>query len=230
MVISFLDLTADGFVVVFITPAPFEKTHLREFVYLLPDLFTSLVVHRNIITKIHKCVTCEVCMREYLLLLPIIFIFHDMEEVVGFGSFFRKNPWLFDRFPKLLNAYRNITTSGFAAAVYEEFIPIFGISLLAYYLPCDVLYALWYGVFLSIAAHFLIHIGQTVYIRKYIPSFITSLICLPVSVVVLIRAGQFISFDVFSVVLIFAGIVIMMINLKLAHLVMHKVNGKIEIT
>ena len=169
-------------------------------------------------------------MREYLLLLPIIFIFHDMEEVVGFGSFFRKNPWLFDRFPKLLNAYRNITTSGFAAAVYEEFIPIFGISLLAYYLPCDVLFALWYGVFLSVAAHFLIHIGQTVYIRKYIPSFITSLICLPVSVVVLIRAGQFISFDVLSVVLIFAGIVIMMINLKLAHLVMHKVNGKIEIT
>ena len=169
-------------------------------------------------------------MREYLLLLPIIFIFHDMEEIVGFRSFFRKNPWLFDRFPKVLNAYRNISTAGFAAAVYEEFIPIFGISLLAYYFPCDVLFALWYGVFLSIAAHFLIHIGQTVYIRKYIPSFITSLICLPVSVVVLIRAGEFISFDVLSVVMIFAGIVIMMINLKLAHLVMHKVNGKNEIT
>ena len=169
-------------------------------------------------------------MREYLLLLPILFIFHDMEEVVGFESFFRKNPWLFDRFPKVLNAYRNITTAGFAAAVYEEFIPIFGISLLAYYLPCDVLYALWYGVFLSIAAHFLIHIGQTCYIRKYIPSFITSLICLPVSVVVLIKSGQYISFDVLSVVLMFAGIVMMMVNLKLAHMVMHKVNGKTAIT
>ena len=169
-------------------------------------------------------------MREYLLLLPILFIFHDMEEVVGFESFFRKNPWLIDRFPKVLNAYRNITTAGFAAAVYEEFIPIFGISLLAYYLPCDVLYALWYGVFLSIAAHFLIHIGQTVYIRKYIPNFITSLICLPVSVVVLIRAGEFISFDALSVVLMIVGALIMIINLKIAHLVMHKVNGKIEIT
>ena len=169
-------------------------------------------------------------MREYLLLLPILFIFHDMEEVVGFESFFRKNPWLIDRFPKVLNAYRNITTAGFAAAVYEEFIPIFGISLLAYYLPCDVLYALWYGVFLSIAAHFLIHIGQTVYIRKYIPSFITSLICLPVSVIVLIRAGEFISFDALSVVLMIVGALIMIINLKIAHLVMHRVNGKIGIT
>ena len=167
-------------------------------------------------------------MREYLLLLPIIFIFHDMEEVVGFESFFRKNPWLFDRFPKVLDAYRNITTAGFASAVYEEFIPIFGISLLTYYLPCDVLYSLWYGVFLSIAAHFLIHIGQTVYIRKYIPSFITSLICLPVSLIVLIRSGQFISFDVLSVVLIIVGVVIMIINLKLAHLVMHKVNKQID--
>ena len=165
-------------------------------------------------------------MREYLLLLPILFIFHDMEEVVGFGSFFRKNPWLFDRFPKVLNAYRNISTTGFAAAVYEEFIPIFGISLLAYYFPCDVLFALWYGVFLSIAAHFLIHIGQTVYIRKYIPSLITSLICLPVSVVVLIKSGQFISFDVLSVVLMVAGIVLMMINLKIAHWVMHVLNKK----
>ncbi|MBR3533495.1 MAG: HXXEE domain-containing protein [Clostridiales bacterium] len=165
-------------------------------------------------------------MREYLLLLPILFIFHDMEEIVGFGSFFRKNPWLFDRFPKVLNAYRNISTAGFAAAVYEEFIPIFGISLLAYYFPCDVLFALWYGVFLSIAAHFLIHIGQTVYIRKYIPSFITSLICLPVSVVVLIKSGQFISFDVLSVVLMVAGIVLMMINLKIAHWVMRVLNKK----
>ena len=166
-------------------------------------------------------------MREYLLLLPIIFIFHDMEEVVGFGNFFRKNPWLFDRFPKLLKAYRNISTAGFAAAVYEEFVPIFGISLLAYYLPCDVLYALWYGVFLSIAAHFLIHIGQTVYIRKYIPSFITSLICLPVSIVVLIKSGQFIDFNVQSVMLITAGIVLMIINLKIAHAVMHKANKQL---
>lgn len=29
-------------------------------------------------------------MKEFLLLLPVIFIIHDMEEIVGFGWFFWK--------------------------------------------------------------------------------------------------------------------------------------------
>jgi hypothetical protein len=74
-------------------------------------------------------------MKEYILLLPIIFIFHDMEEVVGFGYFFKKNHDLYDRFPRVTKAYRNFKTEGFAAAVYEEFIPFFGVSLLVYYFP-----------------------------------------------------------------------------------------------
>ena len=38
-------------------------------------------------------------MKDYILLLPIIFIFHDMEEIIGFGRFFKNNPDLFERFP-----------------------------------------------------------------------------------------------------------------------------------
>lgn len=91
-----------------------------------------------------------------------------------------------------------------------------------------MLFALWYGVFISITAHFLIHIGQTVYIRKYIPSFITSLICLPVSIIVLIKSSQFIGFNALIVLLMIAGITLMMINLKIAHVVMHKVNKRID--
>ena len=63
-------------------------------------------------------------MKDYILLLPIIFIFHDMEEIIGFGWFFRKNPWLFERFPKVMNNYRGFTNEGFAIGVYEEFIPL----------------------------------------------------------------------------------------------------------
>ena len=58
-------------------------------------------------------------MKEYLLLLPIIFIFHDMEEVVGFGWFFRRNPDLFKRFPRITKAYIGFTDMGFAAAVFQ---------------------------------------------------------------------------------------------------------------
>ena len=166
-------------------------------------------------------------MREYILLLPIIFIFHDMEEVVGFCHFFRKNPWLYDRFPKVMNAYRGITNEGMAAGVYEEFIPFFGISLLAYYFPNKVLYALWFGIFLSLAGHFIVHIGHTIYLKKYIPSFATSVICLPLSVGILLRCAGSMTFDVITITIIVASILLMMANLKLAHALMHIVNRRV---
>ena len=130
-------------------------------------------------------------MREYLLLLPILFIFHDMEEIIGFGWFFKNNPDIYERFPKITNAYKDFTTAGMALAVYEEFIPFFGISLLAYFFENDVLYTLWFGLLISLTAHFVVHIGQSIYIKKYIPSVITSVVCLPISVIILISSLKY---------------------------------------
>lgn len=39
-------------------------------------------------------------MKDYILLLPIIFIFHDMEEIIGFGRFFKKTPTCSSAFQK----------------------------------------------------------------------------------------------------------------------------------
>ena len=115
-------------------------------------------------------------MREYLLLLPIIFIFHDMEEIIGFGWFFRNNPEIFKRFPIIAKAYKDFTTAGMALAVYEEFIP----------------------------------------------SLITSIICLPVTVIILIKSSQYIAFNLSTILLMVAGILFMIANLKFAHWLMHK--------
>ena len=156
-------------------------------------------------------------MKDYILLLPIIFIFHDMEEIIGFCWFFRKNPWLFDRFPKVMKNYRGFTNEGFAIGVYEEFIPFFGVSLLAHFFPGKVLYSLWFGIFISLIAHFFIHIGHTIYIRKYIPCFITSIICLPLSILILIRCLPFMTFDIVSLVFIIIGIIMMILNMKLIY-------------
>ncbi len=161
-------------------------------------------------------------MRDYILLLPIIFIFHDMEEIIGFGWFFRNNPEIFERFPRITKAYKDFTTAGMALAVYEEFIPFFGIGLLAYYFENDVLNALWYGLMLSLTVHFIVHIAQSIYIRKYVPSLITSIICLPISVVILINSSKYMNFSLMSVVIIFASIILMMANLKFAHWLMHR--------
>lgn len=167
-------------------------------------------------------------MSEYLLLLPLIFIFHDMEEIAGFGWFFTKNPWLFDRFPKVMNTYRGFTHMGFTLAVYEEFIPFFGVSLLAYYFPCNILYGLWLGIFLSLIGHFFIHIGHTIYIRKYIPCFITSVISLPISVLVICKCIPLMELKAVTVICTVIGIALMIANFKVAHGIMHYVNRRLN--
>ena len=59
---------------------------------------------------------------------------------------------------------------------------------------------------------------------KYIPSLVTSVICLPVSIVILVRCAGYITFDVKTDLCIFIGIVVMAMNLKLAHMLMHWFN------
>ena len=166
-------------------------------------------------------------MRDYLLLLPILFIFHDMEEIVGIEWFYSRNKWLFDRYPKITKTHKDLTHMGFSAAVYEEFIPFFGVSLLAYYFPGQVLFALWYGIFLALTGHFVIHIGQAIAIRKYIPCIATSLICLPVSIVILVKSAAFIEWNALAVAPVISGILLMIVNFKVAHAVMHYVNKRI---
>ena len=62
-------------------------------------------------------------MKEYVWLFPIIFMFHDMEEIIGFKFFLRQNETeLQKRFPFVLRRYKDFSTEGFALAVYEELI------------------------------------------------------------------------------------------------------------
>ena len=53
-------------------------------------------------------------MKSYILFLPIIFIIHDMEKIVGFEKFFKKNSWVFEKFPRITSAYKNFKTDAFA--------------------------------------------------------------------------------------------------------------------
>ncbi len=161
-------------------------------------------------------------MHEYILLLPILFIFHDMEEIIGFGWFFRNNPYIFEKFPRITKAYKDYTTAGMALAVYEEFIPFFGISLLAYYFENDVLYTVWFGLLISLTVHFLIHIGQSIYIKKYIPSLITSIICFPITAVVLVNSSQYIVVSLSTALLMVGSILLMIVNLRFAHWLMRR--------
>lgn len=159
-------------------------------------------------------------MKDYILLLPIIYLFHDMEELIGFGWFFRTNPEIFEKHPILSNAYRQFTYEGFTIAVYEQLIFFFGgLSLAAYYFPCNVLYGIWYGMMLAFTGHLVVHIIICIYVGKFVPSVVTSVICLPICVIILINTTGLMTFDTPTIISAVLTIPAMMLNMKLDHVI-----------
>ena len=61
------------------------------------------------------------------------------------------------------------------------FILVLSITLLAYFTQSRVFELIWLGGFVAFALHLLLHIGQSILLRKYIPALITSILCFPVS-------------------------------------------------
>ena len=168
-------------------------------------------------------------MKDYILLLPLIYLFHDFEEIIGFGWFFRKNPEVFTKYPRLTSAYRGFNDVGMAVGVFEQLILFFGgLSILAYYFPNRVLYGAWYAMLLGLTAHFIVHIGICVYIRKYVPSLITSVICLPIGILMLAKTAALMTFDTLTVISAAVTVPAMMLNMKLDHIGMFAVGKKLS--
>lgn len=70
--------------------------------------------------------------RDYVWLFPIIFIFHDMEEVIGFGIWLKSNKKILgEKYPRILNTYKDFSTEGFSLAVFEELVLCIAFSSLA---------------------------------------------------------------------------------------------------
>ncbi len=129
-------------------------------------------------------------------LLPVIFMFHDFEEIIMFKPWLTKNKSEIEkRFPKLndlLNKKQiySLSTSAFAVAVLHEFILI---SIVAYLSLWYSAYYLWFAAFSAYFIHLLVHIGQWIIWRKYVPVIISSIITLPYCIYTLtlfIKSGQ----------------------------------------
>lgn len=108
--------------------------------------------------------------------LPLVFMLHDLEEII------MVRPWLDheaerlrQRFPKfadrILKQFRNLSTSGFALAVTEEFILLVLVCLASLFWQA---YTAWAALSIAFFLHFLMHIGQFLLYRRYIPGLITT--------------------------------------------------------
>lgn len=151
-------------------------------------------------------------------LFPILFIFHDFEEIIFMQSWVSKNRgYLCERFPtlskRLLPHFDNITTSSFAFGVAEEFILISIVAVVSYVTNW---YILWVGLFIAFTLHLVIHCLQTLIVRKYVPAIITSIICLPICIYIIKHVVK--SFQLDTVILYsILAFIVMVVNLVLIH-------------
>ena len=79
-------------------------------------------------------------------MFPLLFIFHDMEEIIGLVPWIHLNETLLvQKAPAILTIHKEVTTEGFALAVFEEFILVLSITLLAYFTQSRALELVWLG-------------------------------------------------------------------------------------
>jgi hypothetical protein len=151
---------------------------------------------------------------------PIVFMFHDFEEIIFFKTWLTKNrDYLKNRFPKIsrhiLPHFEKLSTAAFSLAVAEEFILISIITFTSIWLKN---YFLWFAIFIAFSLHLVAHIIQWIILKRYIPSIVTSLLCLPYCIYTFncfLLAGIMSFFQIAIWTMI--GIVIMVLNLVLAH-------------
>ena len=168
-------------------------------------------------------------MSTYIWFLPVIFMFHDMEEIVGAEKWIRNNlDPIIAMHPgaeRLLKVYRGVTTAGFAAAVYEELIVLMGICLAADLTDITFFDGLWFGGLVGFTLHLAIHIAQATLIRRYIPCLITSVISLPPSIYLISQCVPLLTFDALLISGMIVGIVGVALNLRFAHRIMLHISG-----
>jgi len=153
-------------------------------------------------------------------LLPIVFMIHDFEEIIFFKSWINKNNnYLAEKFPKIAKRFlprlRSLSTSGFALAVAEEFVLL---SLITWGAVTFDNYILWLAAFMGFFAHLLIHIGQWLIFKRYIPAIWTSFFALIYCAFTLYTIISEKIFQISEIVLwTMIGLVIVGVNVIFAH-------------
>ncbi|HPO75927.1 MAG TPA: HXXEE domain-containing protein [Thermoclostridium caenicola] len=93
---------------------------------------------------------------------------------------------LAERYPRVIAPYKDFSTEGFTLTVFEELTLCIVISLLVVLTGNKAVSYLWLGAFIGCALHFAFHIVQAAALKMYIPA-ITSIICLPLSVWIILK-------------------------------------------
>lgn len=122
--------------------------------------------------------------------------------------------FLCEKYPFVSKPFADYSTAGMAVAVAEELALCLAICASAY---CNGKYGMWLGCFIAYALHLVIHIFQCAVIRRYIPSAITSFICLPISIYIIFKSIELIKISTLEIAAFtLIGILVVGINLAVA--------------
>lgn len=151
--------------------------------------------------------------------LPLAFLLHDAEEVAVQHRWMENHSGsLRERFLRLrplLDRLQRLNTKAFALAALEEFIVLLCATACVL---ADVSFALelWAALFLAFSLHLLLHFGQAVAVRGYVPGLVTSILLSP-----------FAAYGIFCISLVMsplkmfalavAGAAFIALNLRFAH-------------
>lgn len=160
-------------------------------------------------------------MMSYVWIFPVLFIFHDMEEIIGFIPWYQRNRKILEqKYPKISNVYSGTTTEGFAFAVYEELTLCIVICMISMFRNQ---YGIWLGALVACTVHFIIHIIQTLMLRQYIPALFTSMIGVPIGCFLIKKSIEILNYSILSLVIYSAiGAICILGNLRFAHMLMKK--------
>ena len=158
-------------------------------------------------------------MSTFAFALPMLFIFHDLEEIIGMRIWLDRNEDMLQRrFPKICRMFHGTTSEGFALAVAEEFVVFTLIALIALWIDNQLVWNIWLGGFLGLTFHYVVHIVQSIVLMKYIPALATSIICLPISIYILKQCLMTLTGDSFTNIWqIAVGVAVAATNLVCAH-------------
>ena len=119
-----------------------------------------------------------------MMLFPVVFMFHDFEELCFLESWIRKNAdYLRNTFiGKNWLTLEGYSTSAIGIGIMMMFLFVSATSILSVMFN---LYALFFAAMIVFAIHNLFHIVQPILLRRYIPAMGSAIITLPYPLYVL---------------------------------------------
>lgn len=144
-------------------------------------------------------------------LFPLLFIIHDLEELIFMAPWLKKHAAnVSKRFPRITPIFKHYTTRGMTFAVAEELLLCVVLTIGCYH----GLGALWFGALTAYTIHLFVHLVQCAVLRQYVPAVVTSIACLPFSLILMLKTSYLAQGNAGWVI---AGILLVIINLIIVH-------------